>query len=87
MLLPGVLSCCVLPSAVITAKVISIELLASCVLSPGVLAPEVEVEVLIVATYVELNEVTSAAELPVILQLHHLQSNASYATLKTGIMM
>ena len=56
-------------------------------LSPGVLAPEVEVEVLVVASSVELNEVTSAAELPVILQLHHLKSNASYATLKTGIMM
>ena len=67
MLLPGVLSCCVLPSAVFSAKVLSIELLPSGVLSPGVLAPEVEVEVLVVATSVELNEVPSAAELPVIL--------------------
>ena len=67
MLFPGVLSCCVLSSVVITGKVISIELLPSCVLCPCVLAPEVEGEVLAVAISVEPNEVTPAAELPVIL--------------------
>ena len=64
LLLPGVLSSSVLPSAVFTAKVLSIGLLPYCMLSPGVLAPDVEGEVPAVATSVELNEVTSAAELP-----------------------
>ena len=65
MLLPGVISFCELPSAVFTADVLSIGLLPSFVLAPGLLAPDVEGEVPVVATSVEINEVTSAAELPV----------------------
>ena len=65
MLLPGVLSFGVLPSAVFTAEVIFIGMLPSCVLAPGVLASDVEGEVPAVTTSVELTEVTSAAGLPV----------------------